>query len=218
MTSKQTSSLIGLLFIIPFAAYGIGNSLLSEAFTGNDISYFTTHKMQLYIGAILIFVNVLCVAGIGLLSFNILKVYSQKTAITYLCARLAEAVLLAAGLAFIMPYINNSNLFIDSGAHQQFKLISLMAFNSSFWAYQIAMLILGLASIGFCNLLYTRKLVPAWLAVWGIAGYCLLAIGTLCEFFGLPVSVEFSIIGGLFELVFSVWLIIKGFRTNAYVA
>jgi hypothetical protein len=42
-------------------------------------------------------------------------------------------------------------------------------------------------------------------------------IGSVAEFFGIHISLVFSIPGGLFELVLAFWLLIKGFQPKAYV-
>jgi hypothetical protein len=43
------------------------------------------------------------------------------------------------------------------------------------------MLVLGLASIGFCNVLFRERLVPKPLSLLGLVGYLGLALGALAE-------------------------------------
>lgn len=49
------------------------------------------------------------------------------------------------------------------------------------------------------------------MAIWGIGGYVLLATGSLLEMAGIPFGLYLSIPGGLFELVFAIRLMVKGF-------
>ena len=49
-----------------------------------------------------------------------------------------------------------------------------------------------------------------WLGWWGLAGYALLAAGALSALIGHDVSLALSVPGGLFELVFGVWLMARG--------
>jgi hypothetical protein len=64
-------------------------------------------------------------------------------------------------------------------------------------------------------LLYRSKLVPRWLSVWGLAGAILSFANYVPEFFGFasieplfyPIAVQ--------EMVFAVWLIVKGVNASA---
>jgi hypothetical protein len=71
------------------------------------------------------------------------------------------------------------------------------------------MLVLGLGSIPMCLTIYKKKIVPNWLGVWGTIGYTILAFGFLMEFFGKEWSMYLLILGGLWELTFGIWLILK---------
>jgi len=57
-----------------------------------------------------------------------------------------------------------------------------------------------------------HDLVPGWLGFWGAGGYALLAIGMLGDMAGLGVGMVLLVPGGLFELGFATYLIVRGFR------
>jgi hypothetical protein len=56
------------------------------------------------------------------------------------------------------------------------------------------------------------RIVGGWLAICGIVGYVLLAVGALLELGGLAVGLVFAIPGGLFEIALALILIARGFR------
>ena len=57
--------------------------------------------------------------------------------------------------------------------------------------------------------------MPRWLAMWGLVGYAVFLTGALLELLGVAgIGLPLSILGGLFEIVFGVWLIVKGFRSS----
>jgi hypothetical protein len=58
--------------------------------------------------------------------------------------------------------------------------------------------------------LLQAHLVPRFLAVWGIVGYAVLAVGGMLEILGYGVGLALSAPGGLFELVVGVLLVAKG--------
>jgi hypothetical protein len=72
------------------------------------------------------------------------------------------------------------------------------------------MIILGLGSLPFCYLLYQSRAIPRWLSVVGFIGYAaLLAWGAL-EVSGYSVGYTLFIPGALFEILFPLWIIVKG--------
>ena len=72
---------------------------------------------------------------------------------------------------------------------------------------------LGAGSLFFCYLLFRSGLVPRFLAVWGFVGYSVFAAGCVLELFGFAAAgVVGAIPGGLFEVFFGIWLIVKGFN------
>jgi hypothetical protein len=68
-------------------------------------------------------------------------------------------------------------------------------------------------------LLYQSKRIPRWLSVWGLIGAPLmLAAGFLLLVEGYPNSTLSSVLYAPFalqEMVFAVWLIVKGFNSSA---
>lgn len=68
-----------------------------------------------------------------------------------------------------------------------------------------------------CYALYQAKLLPGWLALWGLVGYVIHFAGAGMENLGFNVGLIPVIIGGLWELFVGVWLIAKGFNTSAFV-
>jgi hypothetical protein len=69
------------------------------------------------------------------------------------------------------------------------------------------------------SLLYQSKLIPRWLSGWGLIGATLILLTGLLGFFGLSLeSTTTTILAApiaLQEMVFAVWLIVKGFNPSA---
>lgn len=207
-TTIRSAKTIGVMFIIPFFAYGIGSSLLNGASEVQSLtSGADTKQLQIWLGSLLVIVNSLTVLGIGCLMFPTLQGYHRSLAQTYLSVRQAEALLLLLGLAFLLTMFSVGEAHHPSEDERAWQLLESFAQKANFWAYQLAMLILGIGSLGLCWLLLKQGLVPRLLAIWGLVGYFLLFVGSILELYGLPLGIWFSIPGGLFELYFGVWLI-----------
>jgi hypothetical protein len=109
-----------------------------------------------------------------------------------------------------------SQQYVQAGAQEASYLQALgtLVVAQSGLAFQIAMIALGLGSIPFCYLLYRTRLIPRALSVLGLIGYAALLIGGLLELFGLNLYMIQFAPGALFELVFPIWLIVKGFNSS----
>ena len=191
-TESLTAKMIGALFLGAIFAYGIGNSLLSDAVTSRG------GGMLVGIGALLMACNSLFVITIGVLFYPILKRSSEVIANGYLSSRIIEATLLIIGVIWLL-------LGADANISSQ------LAIKGNFYAYQFAMLVLAAGSIPFTLTLFKTKMIPPFLAMWGIVGYSSLLLGVVLEFIGIKTGLTFVIAGGLFEMLLALWLILKGF-------
>ena len=75
---------------------------------------------------------------------------------------------------------------------------------------------LGVGSLFFCVVLCRARLVPRFLAVWGFVGYASFATGCVLELLGAArAGLPATILGGLFEVFFAIWLLVRGFNLAA---
>jgi hypothetical protein len=84
---------------------------------------------------------------------------------------------------------------------------------ANLYAYEIAMITVGVAGLILCSMFYRAQLVPRLLAVWGLVGYAILLLGSVLQVLGFNLSSIHAIPGGLWELFIGVWLIAKGFNS-----
>lgn len=210
-THKTTARTTGLLFLLPLLTYGSGNAVIASL-TG-ETGYLATlgeHRVSLTVGGLLLFLNSFFVTLIGVMLLPVLRRHHERIAIGYLVTRMAEALLLSGGLTALFLLVPVAGEYETSPAYAE--SMARLALQVNFITYQLAMLVLGLGSIRFCGLLFSSRLVPRWLALWGGAGYGLLAAGAVCELFGIPIGILLSVPGGLFEVGVGLWLLVRGFN------
>ncbi len=140
-------------------------------------------------GTVLLLLNSVVVVTLGTLAFRAFHPWHARAARIYLVARCMEAVLLAAGVVLLISALSETADIV----------------------YQLAMLSLGVGSLPILTALRRARRLPGWLAVWGLAGYTLLAIGAVAELLGFGLGLALSIPGGLFEVVLGVILLFRGF-------
>jgi hypothetical protein len=189
-TKRRIVIVVGVLFFAATISYGVGNALIASALDASD-DLSNPNIAQILVGVLLEFINSAAVVGIGVLLFPILRRYSEGMALGYAGSRIIESVLLLVG-----------------------ALSALLLLTLSWYdlAFQMAMIVLGAGSLLLCYILYKVKLVPRAISVLGFVGYiAIFAYGWL-EIFGLNIGLVLFIPGAIFEIVFPLWLIIKGFN------
>jgi hypothetical protein len=211
--TRLHSRALGILFLLPFFAYGIGTALVTSVLKDPEqLAAVAGQRTPFVGGALLLLLNSLTVVGIGVLFFPILRERSLGIAIAYVCTRVMEALLLLVGVVFLLSLLQLGESVQARTTPEQALLFNILS-KGNFWAYQLAMIILGVGSVVFCLSLYRSRLLPSFLPLVGAVGYGLLALGSVLELFGLPWGIALSGPGGLFELFLGGWLIAKGFRT-----
>ena len=194
---RRTARLVGVLFLAGYVAYGVG-SLIAQGIVRSDER---SGSAALFVtGAALMLLNSAFVIAIGVLMFPILRPHNRAIAAGYLGTRIFEGVVLALGVV---------SLIVLTGSH---------AIDANTVFYNVAETGLGIGSLFLCALLFRTRLVPRFLAVWGFIGYACFAVGNLLVLFGVAgAGLVGAIPGGLFELTFAIWLIVRGFASTATV-
>jgi hypothetical protein len=149
--------------------------------------------------------------------FPILKQHSERMAIGYLAFRIVDAVFIAVMVLFVLIQIPLGSEYLKAAASNTTFLQALSAVFSQAqqYAYQIGMSALGVSGLMLCYTLYRAKLVPGWLAIWGLVGYATILVGMLSAIMGSGLGDLSSYLGGLWEVAIGVWLIVKGFNSSA---
>lgn len=220
-TNRTTARIVGTLFLAGMVTYITGNILVQSILTVPDhLAAVPAKSLLLAVGAMLMMLASVWDAAHGILMFPILKKYSERMAFGYLGYRIVDAVLLAVGILFILLQIPLANEYLKAGTSDTFLLqaLSTLSIQGSMYAYEIAMMFVGLAGLLLCYTLYKAKLVPSVIAIWGLAGYAIHLGGSVFQVLGFDLALMHTIVGGLWELFIGVWLIAKGFNSPAFVA
>ena len=214
-SDKKTARIFGIFFLTAFVAYGLGSGLLQSILNSPDtLINIQTHKGMLIFGVILMSaVHTFFNTGMAVIMLPTLKNQNKTLAYGYLSAAITTSVLLIVGGIFLLLLLPLSDEFVKSGSANSpyFETLNILCKKGNFFSYQIAMAIWGIGGLMFCNLLYTSKIVPKLIAVWGFTGYIIFISGAGLAISGYAFDVFFDAPGGLFEIFISLWVIIKGF-------
>ncbi|SFC08214.1 protein of unknown function [Parapedobacter composti] len=207
---RHYSIVIGALFLLPFFAHGFGSYFIA-AVAGGLYTPGAPADRMLYTGGILLVLDCIAIAALGILLHPLLRTLSKCIALSYLCARSFEAVVLAISPLSVLSQsmIGRSLTAPSPASHFQALVTTTEAFY--YYGYPLAMAALAISSLGLCYLLWRFHLVPVVIPAVGISMYLLLLAGLLFEWFGQDIGSYLVIPSSLFEVALGTWLIIKGF-------
>jgi hypothetical protein len=160
----------------------------------------------------------LLVLVISIALYAILKPISNYLALAALCFRFGEAFIgtVSIILSGLIPLILLNKEAAPSDLHLQLLIETFI--DTRITALNLVLIFIGVGGTIFCYLFYISSMIPRVLAVWGLATYISMYILGFSNIlfpapFDLLESVLFSA-GALFELVFGIWLLIKGVSRN----
>ncbi len=201
---RSTARAVGVLFILASVTAVLGGSLIAPmAEEGADL---TALKAQVVTGVLLEALLALSVIAIAVLLFPVLRRQHEGTALGYAALRTVEGgfVLLATSTALI-------------AVNTEAASATLLATRD--WAYFVGtMFVFGVSAVVLGVLLLQSRLVPRWLSGWGLLGAVLLLARAVLEMYGVESSLGVQFVWAapiaLQEMVFAVWLLVKGFDTS----
>jgi hypothetical protein len=221
-TDKKTAVLVGALFLTAMVASLVGGCLIESVISiPVTFSSILENEKLLIVGVLLELVNAIAVLGIGILMFTVLKRQNETLASGYLSLRIVEAVFCSLIVISPLSLIKLSRGLSITGTNAtEIQLAGALSIAER--ASTINLLI----PIFFClgafllySLLYRSKLLPRFISVWGGAGAMLILIMNLSSIFGLKIGMGASMILALpiilNEIFMGVWLIVKGFNSQA---
>lgn len=219
-TYRTTARVVGIIYLAGMVI-GIGGNILIQSILGASdyLPAISANSIKLTIGALLWLMTVVGDAAHGVLMFPVLKQHNEGIAVGYLGFRIIDAVFIGVHVLFVLIQIPIGSEYLKAGALNTFHLQALgnVFIMVNLYAYQIGMIFVGLAGLILCYSFFRSKLVPQFVAVWGLIGYATILCGSVLEVLGLDMHLIHTIPGGLWELFIGVWLIVKGFNSSPIV-
>ena len=224
MNPRASARIVGVLFIIATAAPLLSIAFVPGLFGPADVAnvwLLAENEGRVRIGALLEFVMAVAIAGIPIWMYPILKRYNESMALGYVVARLIEGLMFVVGVICLLTLVNLSKDYALAGASNASYYETLASTVLAVRSVQsiFAQFAFGLGSLMAYYLMYKSQLIPRWLSGWGLAGSLLFFASAFLPMFGYgsesTVYLLLNIPGALEEMVFAVWLIVKGFNPSA---
>jgi len=217
-SNRKTARIVGVLFITATVAPILTFFFLGSLVAPDYLVNVSVNENQVLIGMLLELIWALAVVGIPVMLFPILKKHNEGLALGFLGFRFIEAVSTIVHSIILLSLLTLSQEFVIAGAPDASYYLTLgtLLLAARDWAFMIGSgLVWSLSALILNYILYQSKLIPRWLSGWGLVGATLSFAVYLLQFFSInltdflfaPIAVQ--------EMVFAVWLIVKGFNSSA---
>jgi len=225
-STRKTAIAVGALYIAATVAGVSSVAPITSLMNAPDmLTQIATNESKLLMAVSLEFIMTLTVAGVAFMIYPILKQDADTEnkkglAIWYLGSRITEGTVFVVAVLARLLLLVLSQEFLKAGSPDAsyFQTGGTVLVAASNYAYMLGQSVFCIGAVMLYYLLYQSKRVPRWLSVWGIIGAPLmLAAGFLVLVDGNPNSPLSSALYAplaLQEMVFAIWLIVKGFAPS----
>ncbi|MFZ1683019.1 MAG: DUF4386 domain-containing protein [Candidatus Zixiibacteriota bacterium] len=220
---RTTAVVTGILFLTTDITAIVGLLLYQPLLTNPQfITSADVSHTPIYIGALLETVLAVCNAGTALALYPILKKQNQSLALGYVIFRALEATIILVGVMSILTVLTLRLDFLAVGGNPEvYQMIGKAFVAFQRWTFLFGpniVLPLNAAILGY--LLFKSKLVPRYISSLYLFDAPVLFTSSILILFGCysQTSVPAIVIAMpmlAFELLFSGWLIVKGFNQTA---
>jgi len=209
-----------VLFIVATGAAITGDYLVRPL--RDDADYLTTfasHETRVIVSMVSELLLATAVIGIAALLFPVLKRKNEGLAIGYVGARIVEGVIIILGGISSLLLLTLSRDFVERTGSESstFEPSGALLLEAREWTDALGTAtVFGISALILYGLLYASELVPRWLSTWGFGGAIMILVAGIRGLYGhsptSTLSVLLTIPIGIQEMVFAVWLIVKGFQ------
>lgn len=227
---RKTAVIVGVLFIIGTVSGVLSGIMTVSLQTAPEIlTSISTNETQWILGTLLILVMGFALSMVPVLLYPVFKKHNEVLAfgavlfrgvleaVCYIACAASMLLLLSASRAYAGDLTSDASALQTAGA---------LLTNAGEWLNQIIALVFSIGALIIYFLFYETRLIPRWLSGWGFIGAMLYFAAPLVSMLGtqhlaLSLTSPLGFLMGplaLQEMVFAIWLIVKGFNPSPVLA
>jgi hypothetical protein len=219
-SDRNIARIAGTLFLIGtvtglFPTFLIGSHLDAPDY----LTGISANGNQIMLGALFTLIAAFVSGSIAISLYPVLKKYNEALALASVGFRLIEAVFYMVSIIALLALLLLSQEFVKAGSPtvSSFQLLGTLALAIHNWAGLVfGVSAFSLGALMYYVVFYQSRLIPRWLAGWGVlATLCSLTAAFLVMFGEKPLSplmIALILPIGVQEIVLEGWLIFKGFN------
>lgn len=220
-SNKSLGRLIGLLLLLMMLAGAAGVSLrgLSSALSESEefLTVIDTRAADMRLAIFLDTSASMFVLGIAITMFPVISRHKKSLAFWVLGLWVLQIGIVALANVCHLSLLALSKAFTSSGSAEiaHYLVSGRVLIEGYFAAHLLGLIFFGLGAFVFYYALLRSKMLPQFLAGWGMMATSIVAIVSWIQLFDYDVNFGFYIQHGVFLLFVITWLLAKGFNTNS---
>lgn len=216
ISTRMTARVVGVLFLAQLTTAAVSYSvILDPVLYGSDFladiaEYSTMVRIAM-------FLDLFCgaaIVGIAVMLFPVLREYSERIALWYIGLRVIEFTAIIISGILLLTLLSVGQDFVQAArAEPDLQTLGKYLLIGRGWAQNMTLIIFSLGGSLFYFLLYRSRLLPRFIAVWGLIAVTLVLTEIVLNTFGHGYGLVIMMPMGLNEIFLGGWLIVKGFRS-----
>lgn len=226
VTYRKTAVMVGILFIIGTVSGILSGVVTAPIMAGSTYPLnISTSETQWIIGTLFILLMGFSLAMVPVMLYPIFKTHNEVLAFGAVLFRgVLEALLYTVMVISMLLLLTVSEIYGKSGTTGASNLQTLgsMLIAAGDWIALILGIVFSVGALMIYAMFYQTRLIPRWLSGWGFVGAVLYLVPNIVSMFGSHVAPSVDAGIGLLmgplalqEMVFAVWMIVKGFNPSA---
>ena len=191
----------------------------------DDPQYLTKvaeNEIQVLIAAILEFIWAATAMGIAIFLYPVLRKHNEALSLGSVSFRVVEGMFVFVGTLSLLSLLTLSKGFVGVEVSDPlpFTTVGTLLLAMRHWTLDgIVLITFCIGALLYYCVFYQSRLIPRWLAVWGIVGVTMSLAVTIFSLFNpdFVVSWVHTLLNAPIafqEMVLAVWLIVKGFKPS----
>jgi hypothetical protein len=214
---KQIGRITGVLLLIIFAL-GVtffqvlqGPSLFADDFLTST----SLHSSEIILSVLFMFLSGGIDIIIAILILPIINRQSQRLGYLYIAFCIVNFISLSIDNTSVLSMLEVSREYVNGeNADLAFlKTMGTVAFQNHWWTHHLSLLLSCLPTFVLFYIMYFTRLVPRAISLFGILAVALMFAEMLLTLFGKGLGMNMLLPIALAQLIFPIWLLVKGFST-----
>jgi len=215
-SDRKTALRTGVLFIIATIAAIAAAAVLPSLSGTGYLTGVANHSNQMAASALLYLIAAGTSVGIAISLYPLLKPVNAALALGSVVFRTIEAVFYTAAVVGLLSLLTLGQQIATAPADNRVPIQAMADYVLSVRDHSslVAVFAFSLGGLMYYVVFFRSRLVPRWLSGWGIAGVVLMFTACLLALFRNSDITGYTLLIApiaLQEMVFAVWLLVKGF-------
>lgn len=215
---RRTARVAGVLYIVASLAIVASGPFVGSTESIDFLTDSAADEQQVMIGSLLQLAWVFSVMFIPVVLYPVLRLHSRTGSLGFFALRFTEALLSLLFVILQLSMLRLSMEFVDrSAATVDYEATGTLLLEARDWAFAMgAGLAFNLSALLLNFMLHRSRLVPRWLSIWGFVGAAVWLIAWFPQIYDVDLGVfEIAFLPiALQEMVFAVYLLVRGFDTD----